>query len=323
MTTLTTTPGETMPNPKPRATHSQITAGLRQFATTQKLAPNTVYSRFFREVFLAELMDTDPGWVLKGGTNLYCLIPGARHTQDLDLYRQDSPTGHRAAADTLIAVMGQTTVGPYTFEVRNPGKHTVGGTIENIQLTVIVRFGTAEFSRFNIDISGDLDAPTVTEPLSVTRSDPLDIPFARHRFTVLSYPPENQLADKTCAMYELHGTRRSTRYRDLYDLGLIALELTIDAGKLRTALEKQSLIRAVTLPHRLVLPSDEWPVGYTKFVDTLHQPRPELTNINEALTIAGALLDPVLSPDGPITGEQWSPDARRWSRQPAPPDSPT
>ncbi|PAY23565.1 hypothetical protein CEY15_08290 [Dietzia natronolimnaea] len=301
-----------MPNPKQRTTHTQITAGLRQFATQQKLAPNLVYSRFFREVFLAELMDTDPAWVLKGGTNLYCLIPGARHTQDLDLYRQSSPTGHRAAADTLIAVMDRTTVGPYTFDVHNPRKETVSGTIENIQLTVVVRFGTTEFSRFNIDVSGDLDAPTVIDPLPVTRTDPLEVPFARRHFTVLSYPIENQVADKTCAMYEIHGARRSTRYRDLYDIALIALELEVDAEMLRTALGQQVRIRAVTLPPHLILPSDEWPDGYSKFVSTLHQPRPELLRVDNALNTAGTLLDPLLSPDNPVTASLWSPETHQW-----------
>ncbi|MCT1435648.1 nucleotidyl transferase AbiEii/AbiGii toxin family protein [Dietzia maris] len=307
-----------MPEPKPRTTHPQITAGLRQFATQQKLTPNTVYNRFFREVFLAKLMDTDPVWVLKGGTNLYCLIPGARHTQDLDLYRQSSPTGHRAAADTLISAMDGATVGPYTFEVRNPRKETVSGTIENIQLTVIVRYGTAEFSRFNIDVSGDLDAPTVIEPLSVTRTDPLDVPFARQQFTVLSYPIENQLADKTCAMYEIHGTRHSTRYRDLYDIGLIALELEVDAEKLRTALGQQVRIRLVALPPQLTLPSDEWTTSYKKFVSTLHQPRPELLSVNTALTLAGTLLNPLLSPDNPFTAGLWSPETQQWSPTPQP-----
>lgn len=253
-----------MPKPKPRATHFQIAAGLRAFAKQQKLTPNAVYSRFFREVFLAELMVKDPGWVLKGGTNLYCLIPGARHTQDLDLYRQDSPTGHRDAATTLITVMNQTTVGPYTFEVHNPRAETVSGTIDNIQLTVIVRFGTGEFSRFSIDVSGDLEVPAVTEPLMVSRSDPLDVPFVAQTFPVLSYPVENQLADKVCAMYEVHGSRASTRYRDLYDIGLIALELEVDTEKLRVALRKQEHIRAITLPSRMVLPGEEWLVweGY-------------------------------------------------------------
>lgn len=221
---------------KPRQTHTQITAGLRAFARREKMSVNAVYSRFFREMFLAELMNKDTGWVLKGGTNLYCLIPGARHTEDLDLYRQDSPTGYRDAADSLIAVMDQTAVGPYAFEVRSPREEKVSGTIDNVQLTVLVRFGTGEFSRFNIDVSGDLEVPTVTESLVVKRSDPLDVPFVAQTFPVLSYPVENQLADKVCAMYEVHGSRVSTRYRDLYDIGLIVLELGVDVEKLRTAL---------------------------------------------------------------------------------------
>ncbi|WP_018297209.1 nucleotidyl transferase AbiEii/AbiGii toxin family protein [Corynebacterium lubricantis] len=301
-----------MPKPKSRATHSQITAGLREFAKQQKLTPNAVYSRFFREVFLAELMATDPGWVLKGGTNLYCRIPGARHTQDLDLYRQDSPTGHRDAAQTLITVMDRTKVGPYTFEVRNPRAEQASGTIDNIELTVIVRFGTGEFSRFSIDVSGDIEVPTVTEPLLVTRSDPLDVPFAQSTFAVLSYPVENQLADKTCAMYEIHGARASTRYRDLYDIGLIALELEVDGGRLRTALDRQAQIRGVRLPPEMVLPSDEWPAGYEKFARTLHQPRPELLGVEDALTRAGLLLNPLLTTSDQVKGKVWPAETQQW-----------
>lgn len=301
-----------MAKQKTRATHSQITAGLREFAKQQKLTPSVVYSRFFREVFLAELTAKDPGWVLKGGTNLYCLIPGARHTQDLDLYRQDSPTGHRDAATTLITVMDQATVGPYTFEVYNPRVDTISGTIDNIQLSVIVRFGTGEFSRFSIDVSGDLEVPAVTEPLLVTRSDPLDVPFVAQEFPVLSYPVENQLADKVCAMYEVHGSRASTRYRDLYDIGLIALELEVDAETLRTALRTQEHLRAMTLPDRMVLPSDEWLSGYERFIGTLQQPWAELNSVDNALAMAGALLDPLLVNEAQVAAGKWSPGTRQW-----------
>lgn len=302
-----------MAKQKTRATHSQITAGLRELAKQQKLTPNVVYSRFFREVFLAELMAKDPGWVLKGGTNLYCLIPGARHTQDLDLYRQDSPTGHRDAATTLITVMDQATVGPYTFEVYNPRVDTISGTIDNIQLSVIVRFGTGEFSRFSIDVSGDLEVPAVTGPLLVTRSDPLDVPFVAQTFPVLSYPVENQLADKVCAMYEVHGSRASTRYRDLYDIGLIALELEVDAETLRTALRTQEHLRAMTLPDHMVLPGDEWLSGYERFLGTLQQPWAELNSVESALAMAGALLDPLLVNEAQPTSGKWSPNTRQWA----------
>lgn len=283
-----------MSKPKVRVTHSQITAGLREFAKQQKLSANVVYNRFFREVFLAELMAKNSGWVLKGGTNLYCLIPGARHTQDLDLYRQDSPTGHRDAAQTLITMMNHTEVGPYTFEVTNPRAETISGTIDNIQLSVIVRFGTSEFSRFSIDVSGDLEVPLVAEPVLMNRSDSLDVPFVPPTFPVWSYPVENQLADKVCAMYEVHGSGVSTRYRDLYDIGLIALELDVDTEKLRAALQTQERIRTLTLPTHMVLPGKEWLTGYKKFISTVHEPRLELKELDNAMTVAGALMNPIL-----------------------------
>ncbi|MGP6174268.1 hypothetical protein [Corynebacterium sp. A21] len=47
------------------------------------------------------------------------------------------------------------------------------------------------------------------------------------------------------AMYEVYGARASIRYRDLYDIDLIALELEVDAEKLFTALQKQQQIRNV------------------------------------------------------------------------------
>ncbi|BAF53517.1 hypothetical protein cgR_0549 [Corynebacterium glutamicum R] len=133
---------------------------------------------------------------------------------------------------------------------------------------------------------------------TVSRSDPLDVLFVARTFPVLSYPVENQLADKVCAMYEVHGSRASTRYRDLYDIGLIALELEVDTEKLRTALQNQQHIRAITLPSRMVLPGEEWLIGYEKFISTLQQPRAELHGVDNALVVAGALLDPILTDDG-------------------------
>lgn len=57
-------------------------------------------------------MRQDSGWVLKGGSNIYCRILGARHTRDLDLYRQVDPTFSADAADALVRDMATHTVGP-------------------------------------------------------------------------------------------------------------------------------------------------------------------------------------------------------------------
>lgn len=119
---------------KPKRTDGQIRDALKKEAREQGMNPNEAYNRFFRELFLAELMSRDQGWVLKGGTNLYCQIPGARHTRDLDLYRQDDPTSFRRAAAELVESMDEAKIGPYRFKVSIPKGETVNGAIDNISL---------------------------------------------------------------------------------------------------------------------------------------------------------------------------------------------
>lgn len=120
------------------------------------------------------------------------------------------------------------------------------------------------------------------------------MPFAAKTFSILSYQVENQLADKVCAMFEMHGSRVSTRYRDLYDIGLIALELDVDHEALRNALRRQEEIRRISLPSQIEFPSSDWPSAYEKFVGTLHKPVPHIESADKALFVAGELLDPVL-----------------------------
>ncbi|MBX8995498.1 nucleotidyl transferase AbiEii/AbiGii toxin family protein [Corynebacterium testudinoris] len=276
--------------------------------------PNEAYNRFFRELFLAELMSRDQGWVLKGGTNLYCQIPGARHTRDLDLYRQDDPTSFLRAAAELVETMDEAKIGSYRFNVSIPKGETVDGAIDNISLKVEIFYGVNPVVEFGIDVSGDLHVPVVTDFLDVQRSDGLDLEFMERDYRIRSYPIENQIADKISAMYELHGLRQqpSTRYRDLYDIALISLELRADASRLAEALRIQAKIRCLTLPLELHLPSSEWADGYARLIGRLVGPRQEIIEVNDALRIAGALANPILSSvESTVTGE-WSPDAGRW-----------
>lgn len=300
---------------KPKRTDGQIRNALKKEAREQQITPNVAYNRFFRELFLAELMNRDQGWVLKGGTNLYYRIPGARHTRDLDLYRQDDPTSYRQAAEELVETMNETRIGPYRFSVTVPKDETVSGTIDNINLTVEVFHGVSPLLVFGIDVSGDLHVPTVTETLTVKRSDHIDLEFMGREYTIRSYPIENQIADKIAAMYELHrhAGQPSTRHRDLYDLALIALELSVDAADLAHALRIQAQVRGLTLPQELRLPSSAWVDGYARLIRNMPHPRKEITDVNEALRIAGALVDPVLTAsEGTATGT-WSPSIRRWT----------
>ena len=229
--------------------------------------PSDVYNQFFREVFLHELMRQDSGWVLKGGSNIYCRIPGARHARDLDLYRQVDPTSSADAADALVRDMDTHTVGHYTFHVRRPDRRGRAGVIDSDPVDVTVTHGVNNrLINFGIDVCGDLEVTGAAETLTVPASYQVATEFLPPSFPVHSYPVASQLADKVCVMYECHGAtppgRASTRYHDLYDIALIASELPVSAAELSSALNTQCRVRSMTLPQRIAVPDKTWESEY-------------------------------------------------------------
>ena len=279
--------------------------------------PNDVYNQFFRETFLRELMRQTSGRVLKGGSNIYCRIPGARHTRDLDLYRQVDPTSATGAADALIAAMDGCQVGPYTFRLRRPDKQGKTGAIDSERVDVTITYGVnSRLIHFGVDVSGDLEVTGAVEALTVEASYEVDTELLPASFRVYSYPVASQLADKVCAMYERHGTtppgRASTRYHDLYDIALIASELTVAAVNLRDALDTQCRVRSIILPKRLLPPDEKWEAQYTTKAKTFTGARDNLRNFGEALRIASLLLDPILGDDPDVALGEWDPATLTW-----------
>lgn len=269
-----------------------------------------MYNQFFREVFLHELMQDQHGWVLKGGSNIYCRVPGARQTKDLDLYRQDDPTSSTGAAASLVAAMNGHVAGPYTFRVSHPDRTSAAGTVDSERINVTVIHGVNNrLLSFGVDVSGDLEVTGAVESLTVAASYEVDTEFLPHRFRVFSYPVASQIADKVCAMYERHGAtppgRASTRYHDLYDVALMARELTVTATDLRAALDIQCQVRRMTLPERLDLPDDVWTTQYPDKAQKFGSERWGLKDLDEALRVAGLLVDPVLSGELDGSDQSW------------------
>lgn len=303
--------------PKMKRTHGQITTALKTEAKAQGKNPNDVYNQFFREVFLHELMQHQNGWVLKGGSNIYCRVPGARQTKDLDLYRQDDPTSSTGAADALVAAMNDHRVGPYTFRVEHPDRAGAAGTVDSERINVAVIHGVNNrFLFFGVDVSGDLEVTGIVEPLIVPASFGVDTEFLPHSFRVYSYPVASQIADKVCAMYERHGEippgKASTRYHDLYDVALMSRELTVSAVDLRAALNTQCQVRKMTLPERLVIPDSSWMNQYPAKAKNFGSERWGLKELDEALRVAGLLVDPILSGELGGLDQSWDCTALLW-----------
>lgn len=262
-------------------------------------------------------MQHQNGWVLKGGSNIYCRVPGARQTKDLDLYRQDDPTSSTGAADALVAAMNGHRVGPYRFQVEHPDRTGAVGTVDSERIDVTVIHGVNNrFLSFGVDVSGDLEVTGAVEPLIVPASYEVTTEFLPQTFRVYSYPVASQIADKVCAMYERHGEtppgRASTRYHDLYDVALMARELTVSAADLWAALNTQCQVRKMTLPERLVIPDDSWTNQYPAKAKKFGSERWGLNELDEALRVAGLLIDPILSGESDGLGQSWDCAALLW-----------
>lgn len=296
-----------MPKIRPQ-NHRSIKTRLSNQARAAGIDPADMQNRFFRELFLAQIFQEDQGsWVLKGGTNLYCRIPGARHTRDLDLFCQD-PTGAREAAQELKDRMDHVRVGPYQFTIGDPKPG--GDNIDVYSLKVTVLTGVQKAAEFSVDVSGDLQVPDVPRNVIFHRDDDIEIDGVPRSFPIRSYPVSNQIADKTCAMYEVHGTRPSTRYRDLYDLALIVAHLSFSASETVLALDQQREIRRLNLPSALNLPDPEWVKNYPRVMKNTPGTRTELHPVNAALDTARVALDPLLR--GDLSEGTWSPHQQTW-----------
>lgn len=186
---------------------------------------------------------------------------------------------------------------------------------ERIDVTVIHGVSNRLLS-FGVDVSGDLEVIGTVEPLTVAASFEVDTEFLPQSFRVFSYPVASQIADKVCAMYERHGEtppgRASTRYHDLYDVSLMARELTVTAADLRAALGTQCQVRNMTLPERLVIPDDSWTTQYPAKAKNFGNERWGLKETDEALRVAGLLVDPVLRDEFGGPDQHWNCTALHW-----------
>ena len=139
----------------------------------------------------------------------------------------------------------------------------------------------------------------VVEPAD--RIDVPDIPTFGYRI----YPATSSLADKLCAMVEMHDGRPSSRVKDLVDVAVYAVTTDFDGGELCRRARIEATVRGIKLPEKYAAPM-EWKRLYRgifrKLVRQTGLP-PEYAEIETAEALAASLLDPILSQEA---------DGRRW-----------
>ncbi|MBF6289889.1 nucleotidyl transferase AbiEii/AbiGii toxin family protein [Nocardia cyriacigeorgica] len=286
-----------------------INERIKKQARALKRPPAELHREFFMQRMLAKIFH-DPGvpWVLKGGTGLLVRIPGARHSQDLDLLHPDTDLAEAfQELRGLVETVGQHDRFRFSLDVKARREDTW-------QLHATPYLGANALQHFPIDLTagrqlvGEIDRVSPRQVIEIPDLDPPP-PFS-------CYPLADQIADKLAAMYEFRGAERapSTRWRDLADLLLIISNFEFDAASTRTALDNQRECRTLLeLPAAVHAPGPRWEAEYPRLAAATILPA-ALHRLDAALLFLGRCVDPLLC--GDLTAGRWDPATNSWNTVP-------
>jgi hypothetical protein len=284
-------------------------AAAASHRTVEQVRRQFLLQRFLVRVFASP----DGPWVLKGGAGLSVRIPGARHSDDIDLLYSE----HEALLDNAVAdlrrLVRRAPEGDFLrFEIAEPvlgSGQDLGHVVA--QLKVISYLGTIEYGRFPLDLS--LNQRTVEPVELIQPRQVIELPGDKPLPEFVLYPLAEQVADKVCAMYGrygINGDRPSTRYRDLVDLTIIITTQELDATRTAAALRDEGERRALELPMRLSVPGADWETGYGRVsAGTLLSSR--LQAVTPALAAVSDCLQPLL--EGTLAEGTWDPFQMSWN----------
>jgi hypothetical protein len=261
------------------------------------------YDRLLSRVFHAR----EDRWVLKGGTAMLARLGGrARHTLDVDLYNQRDAM---VEAERALRAAATLDLGDHFRFTLSPGQ-MIAEILSALRVPVDAYLGAARFTSFRVDLSAGLVMTGV--PDEVDSLVPITLP-GLVRGTYRAYPIVDHVADKVCAMLEVHARLtgppiHSTRYRDLADLTVFAHTASVDAANLNTALTAEAARRSLQLP--TTLPNLDWP-GWRAGYSRAARDAPDLAerDLDSALATVRCFIDPVL--DGTAAG-RWNPEHLAW-----------
>ena len=288
---------------------------IQQFAKQHAESSDLVRKKILFEAFLMRVFLVPDGrWVLKGGTALLIRNGNGRFTKDIDLALQGAWPSIDELEEELEEIASRQVGDPFTFRVTSKRTQSpldpTGYTNPTYAVKIAADIGAMNFGSIRIDVSlrRHTQEPIVTVPVTPMLNGLVDDPI--DSFFVAVTAIEGHMADKICAMYELHGETPSGRYHDLADLIRIIETQTFCAEKLSDRLMHEARRRRCDLPESFVSPGGSWAKGYEQnSKDYAYLPH-ELRTLEAALNFVGMCLNRVLS--GERMQGKWNPSALRW-----------
>lgn len=263
------------------------------------------YDRFLSRVFST----ADPGFVLKGGTGMLARIPQSRATRDIDLATREDNIDH--AVQELVNLAAIDLGDHFRFILVDRREQLTGENqpyTNGCRLTFEVYLGVTRKGSLSIDLAVGYNV--TAPPETRTPANRLTLPrLSAHDYVL--YPLADQIADKVCATVATYGAdgQPSSRERDLVDLAIIAINETVDAAQLRTAIDTEARRRQLPPITQFVIPAG-WGRGYTKLAQDVIS-LADHRSARSAHALVARMLDPVLA--GTIQTGTWQPDAHAWT----------
>lgn len=300
----------------PAAMEKAIRSKAQQVSLKTGISTGDLVMRFHYQRLLARVFQDD-GWMLKGGQALLVRFPEqARASRDADLFRPGVESLEEALAALKSAI--ERNLGDYfRFSIKSYTQSPTGaGNGAKVQIEVLI--GLQRKEPLSVDVVVKRTPTGTPTEMRLEPAVPIDWPDTWPQ--VLLYPLQDHVADKICAMYEMHARDSgpdspSTRFRDLADLLLISQKEVIEGHAVQFALSvevprRRELGTRLTLPDSFQVPD---PVSWTEKYPAAAA---EVTGLrgcrtlDEATGAAEVFITPLLATGDPGV---WDPAAAHWT----------
>lgn len=291
------------------ATSQGLEQAVKSAAKRSGRPVDKTLEEYWRSRFLARVFSqANTSFVLKGGTGLLARIPDARKTRDLDL----TTTGMHTiedAIDELVDLASHDLGDFFRFQFLSSeiepaeSAHRMGAGLK-----FEVYMGVKRLTILNIDLvigCSPTDNPEFLRPQNLN-----GFPLSNIRYRV--YPLVDHIADKVCAIMELHGDSQvSSRMKDLVDLCIIATHESVDLRPLARALKSEAKIRDLGPLQHFVIPAT-WHEEKQRYARTAKDAnlKTQYSDLSVAYELTKSFIDPALNSAARIA--RWNPDLLTW-----------
>lgn len=279
---------------------------IKAAAKSSGMDTNKAIEGFYFDRFLCRVFsEPEPAFILKGGQSMLARTIAARTTRDIDLISRSMDIDRAIEELKRIAAIDLNDYVRYLFDSAKPIKEQ-DEYRPGYKVWFQPYLGVAKKTRISIDLVCDeifCDDPERVSPAS--RLAVGDLATTDY----LLYPINSTIADKVCAIVELHGGRPSSRTKDLVDLAVIFLTQTTDAADLGKRIDLEARLRRLPEIKAFTIPEtwmDSYQISFSKLAKETGLPS-QLQNMKATFEFVAQCLNPILASDK--DGLRWNPDS--------------